>query len=267
MRNVEAWRLLTTLGNSKKILEFAARFLKWPQLTTQQREQNRFIASALKDSRKHSRYSLCYKNAAFLVSSRGDKLALANISFEGLGIYFEGRGHEKFMHSGHVSLNFLGQATEVFVQQAYVGETIAGYRLVHEDSSSLIFIREIIDALKKGASLQVLNKELLQESLQGDEWTCLHGEGPTDLRIKVDADGTPTYCLLSFRIADEYFELLYNGQSLHLEPSGRLASAMLTVIRYGLNILLGIQNATVAKMLRPVFEIGTKALPTLVDKP
>ncbi len=242
------------------IFDFFSQLFKQSAKSVDSGEQERFIATALADSRKHSRFSVCYKNAAYLMTESGVRLDIANISFEGVGVYFERGEQDKLISSGKVRFHFLGIETDAFIQQAYLGAPIAGYRLVHAESGTLIFVGDIIDILKKGASLELLKKDILQHHLRNEEWIALRGEGPTDLRIKVDRNEQVVHCALTFRIGEDYYELLFDGITLQVRPTGRGAPMSDSVTRYALGILLGIQDPRVARLLGPVFGVGIKTL-------
>ena len=227
-----------------------------------EREQNHFVRAAMRDSRQNKRYSLCYKNAAHIVTPRKEWLDIANISFDGFAIYIAEADRSKLFHSGHVGLHFLGEETTLYASQVYVGESVSGYKFTHENSGNLIFLRELIDYLKMGTSLQILTVEKLQESFRSPDWICLRGEGPSDLQIQVGKSGEIEKCRLMFRIGDEYYQLQYKDKKLQMDSTKQAAlTPAPVVIRHGLSLMLGIQQPHVVRVLRPVFEAGIRQFP------
>lgn len=223
-------------------------------------EETHFAISALKDSRRHERFSICYPDLVFVVTSRDDWLSVANISFEGFAIFLKGRDREKLFASGHVRIHLLGEETKVFASQAYTDETIAGYKFLHEGTASVIFLRGIIDYLKMGASLQFISKEMLREELRHLDWICLRGEGPSDLQIKVNEKKEAEQLFLNFRIDENYFQINFKNGAIKISPEKYLAPSLDIVLTKGIILLLGVQQPRVVRSLGPFFKASLDEL-------
>lgn len=232
-------------------------------LSVKEREQEAFLAEAVVDSKQHNHYSIAYKHSLHLVTSRNYKMNVASISWSELSVFIDGIGRDQLIHSGHAYLNILGEECRVFVTQSYIGESLAGYQLVHENSDDLKPLQDFILCLKTGASLRFIykNKNKSEDDLDRVDEIVMVGQRSTKLRISLDANGFMTSCRLSFYFGEDHFELIYQDKILHLEPSVRVASTMVQATRCGIGILLGVQQTKIIRLLRPVFATVLHALP------
>lgn len=230
-------------------------------------EETHFAVTALKDSRRHQRFSVSHPDFAFVITSRDDWLPVANLSFEGFAVFLSGSDREKLVPSGHMKIHVLGEETKVFATQAYTDDSIAGYKLVHENSDSIIFLRGIIDYLKMGTSLQFISKEMLREELRHPDWLCLRGEGPCDLQIKVNADKEVEQLFLNFRLEENYFQIDFKNGQIKVGPEKYRTPPMDVVLKKGLILLLGVQQPRIVHCLGTFFRISQDALTELRSSP
>lgn len=237
--------------------------------TLTQQEQVEFIKEAKKDSRRHQRFTLCTHDIAFVITSKGHWLPLANISFAGFGIYLPTTKYELPL-SEELTINILGDEIKVFAKQSYNTSVFAGYSFKVEDSKRLIQLKDMLNFLKFGYSLKKVGKNLLKAEYQSKEWVTLRGEGPTDLIYKLASNNELEELILSFRELDTYKELrfykkkLSTGQSIDAQG---VASRMQdsrevdpVILKQSLQILLGVNDNQSIAIAQTVVYMGIKEL-------
>lgn len=229
--------------------------------SAKEREQDAFISKAVTDSTHHNHYSIAYKHSLYLLTSRNYKINIASINWSELSVFLDGIGRDQLIHSGPALLKILGEECRVFISLSYIGESLAGYQLVHENSNGLKVLKDFLGFLKKGSSLRFIYKSKNDEDFDRSDEIILIGQEATKLRIKLDSSGVIATCRLVFYFGDDIFELFYQDHALYLEPSLPIAASTLQVMRCGISILLGVQQTKIIRLLRPVFDAALRIIP------
>lgn len=237
-----------------------------------------------KDGRLHARYVIHGEGIALLKLDDGLTGFVKDISYGGMAVRFVAEGNATLpsvlppVVTGTFILldrQIRCKLSPVRVVSQNSKVLFVGLSLRHESPETLIFLRDLIEPLRCGRSLAVLTREMRNEKYRGEEWSCLRGDGPTDLLLKTTPDGAGlAEALLTFRVNEQYAELSFKadkmstGRSLEDEGGGMLAlgSRMATtsevdkaVLRHAVYILMA-SPAACRKVARPILK---QALQTL----
>ena len=93
-------------------------------------------------------------------------------------------------------LRFVNKEIEISLERVYATEESGGYRFIHNDSTLLIFLRPILENIRKGNTVQTILPEHCKAPYNSKDWTILRAEGPIDISIN-NQDGTLSYTFLN----------------------------------------------------------------------
>jgi hypothetical protein len=176
------------------------------------------LATLNKDGRLHARYVLYADNLGTLrLDSQGLTGVLKDVSYGGFAVRFDVTPDDCRALEGDLSatLTVLDRTircrlTPVRVVKQH-SSIFAGFCIIHESADTLVFLREFIEPLRWGKSLMSIGEDVRNERLRGQEWTCLRGDGPTDLILRRGPDSQMAEAMLTFKSRDSYAELTYRN--------------------------------------------------------
>jgi hypothetical protein len=140
-----------------------------------------------------------------------------DLSYGGFAVRFDVTPDDQRILSGELSaeLTILGRKIACKVTPVRVvkqhASIFAGFCVVHETADTLVFLREFIEPLRCGKSLMAISEAVRNERFKGQEWTCLRGEGPTDLILRRGEDSHMAEAMLTFKTPTSYGELTYRN--------------------------------------------------------
>lgn len=236
----------------------------------------RQIEKSAEELRLYARYSLLEKGIGSIkILDNNQTGQIINISYGGILARFEDPWTEEIgiddNRSFSAELEVLGQKTPTNVQfiNARGPREFSGFSFQHRNVETLVFLREILENFRIGASLRSPPKEMVKEEYRSGKWTCLRGEGPTDYFCQI-AEDSPKKALLSFRDGSSYCELKYEdgafttGRTVDLDgPSSRIQTSEKgidpVIFRQGIEILLGAANNSDTKAFsNPILKLAIK---------
>lgn len=237
------------------------------------------LATLNKDGRLHARYVLNIEQLASVRLDNGLSGVVKDVSYGGFAVRFAVTPDDSRPLEGELgaTLTVLDRTVRCKVVPVRVvkqsATIIAGLSLVHESATTLIFLRDFIEPLRCGRTLAPLSKEIRAEKFKGDDWTCLRGEGPTDLIIRSAQDGGVAEALLTFRSHENYAELTFKngtlktGRTLGKSHDPKNVGAQMastatidpTLIRQAICILANVP-AELRRVVQPLLDEATRAL-------
>lgn len=215
-----------------------------------------------KDGRLHARYLISGEGVARIELESGMTGIVKDVSYGGMAVKFELKDAStapKLPDPVRARLHLLDRSIECVmalvrsVHPPGLQTLYAGFAIRHESADTLIFMRDLIEPLRCGKSLTALDQSMRHERYKAAEWSCLRGDGPTDLIIRLAKDGQSLQeALLTFRISDSYCEVSFQNNTLRtgkmvgnggkMTVGSQMASTTeidLTVLRQSICILLG----------------------------
>ncbi len=173
------------------------------------------LATLIKDGRLHTRYVLYADYVGTLRLDSGLTGVLKDISYGGLAVRFDVTPDDRRVIEGQLgaTLTLLDRKIRCQVKPVRVvkqhASIFAGCHIVHESAQTLIFLREFIEAFRCGKSLVAIGESIRNERFRGQEWTCLRGDGPTDLILRRGQDNQMAEAMLTFKTSHSYGELTF----------------------------------------------------------
>jgi hypothetical protein len=187
-------------------------------------EVQRELAALGKDRRLHLRCELPEERIATLKLSNGLVGDVRDLSYGGLAVRFDLKEQTvNFAANGALPAELKGDLTildqSIACRLAPVRTfnkgtmLLAGFSMYHDSPETLVFLREMIEPWRWSLTLAPLAASMRHERYKGDEWSCLRGDGPTDVVLKQGRGGQPVEAHLTFRAASGYAELTFkDGQ-------------------------------------------------------
>ncbi len=117
--------------------------------------------------------------------------------------------------SSDAKLKFLLREIPVSLEEVYATDESGGYRFIHDDSNLLIFLRPILENIRKGNTAQIIQPEFCKEPYNSEEWTIIRAEGPIDIAIN-NMEDSISYTYLSGK---KYKNLQYANNQLKVFSS------------------------------------------------
>jgi hypothetical protein len=154
-------------------------------------------------------------------------------------------------------------------------QVLAAFRVIHEDSAPLLFLRQFIEPSRSGESLAYIAPTMRQVRYNHQDWHCLRGEGPVDLLLRCEPNSvTPAEFLLTFRIQDSYWDLGYRNGQL---STGQAANSNTSALDRGVDsvinsaelnpyvlrtaiFILSSCSTTYKELMQPIIELAKWAL-------
>lgn len=147
---------------------------------------------------------------------------------------------------------------------------VAGFCFQHEDPSVLLFLRECLEPIRYGGSIDQIDPAYVNDRLKSPPWKCFRGEGPTDLLVNSVENGALKQALLTFRRNDKYWEVSIKNNKVvtrvSIDSVGVGARVAETnelnkeAIRFAVCTLLGIQDTQILRSTAKFFESLVKEL-------
>lgn len=199
------------------------------------------------------------------LSAKGSSFPIDNISYSGVAISYT--NPNTLRDSGLTTpdqqiaceLSLLGRSTPATAQLVFTKETRAGYFFVHATGDTLLFLRDFLEFMRRGADMTLIDTTLLKEKFRDQNWKVFRGTESDDLKIRMSqGEKTIAESLMTFLSAGEYCEICMldsnftTRKTSQKRGSGQGATATTTqsnqidasVLRAGLSMLIGQQDRT-----------------------
>jgi hypothetical protein len=225
--------------------------------------------------RLHARYFVLSPELACLeIVSNGMKGTIKDLSYGGALVEFpeswDSNPKNPAIKSFDAKLTFLDQTCNTFVHLTHVRSdgNLVGLSFVHRNIETLVFLREILENLRVGSTLEVLNPSVLKEKHLKPGALLYRGDGPCDLTFQEAGENIESM-LFTFRMGLSYFELKYENhvfstarsssddqrEAPKMEPSPN--GVDLVILRNAIQILLGFlathQNSKVTALMPKLY--------------
>lgn len=175
------------------------------------------LATLNKEGRLHARYVLDADNVGSLRLDDGRTGTIKNISYGGFAVRFDLTPDDNRPIDKQVgaTLTLLDRQIRCQVMPVRVvkqhASVFAAFSIVHEAADSLVFLREFIEPFRFGKSLMSIGENVRNEKFRGQQWTCLRGDGPTDVIIRRGEDSHMAEAMMTFKTQDSYGELTFRS--------------------------------------------------------
>jgi hypothetical protein len=213
--------------------------------------------------RIQQRYSFSHAPLGSISNTHGI-YPIQDLSYSGVGVNFT--NSENLSKSGlaipdqqiPVQLNLLGRSVAATIQLVFERDGRAGYFFIHATGDTLLFLRDSLEYMRRGADMVPIDPSLLKERFREQNWKIFRGAESDDLRVRVSDDGkTVEETLVTFLDGGEYCELCILGnvfstrRTSQKRGSGQAGSPTttqsaeldLTVLRSCLALLIGLNNS------------------------
>ncbi len=158
--------------------------------------------------RSHHRWS--NSPDQFQIEIDGESYEVKDISYGGLQIF-----GKPINITSDVKLKFLFREIPVSLEEVYATDMSGGYRFIHNDSNLLVFLRPILENIRKGNTAQIIQTEFCKDPYNSEEWTIIRAEGPIDISIN-NIENTISYTYLSGK---DYKNLKYVDNEIQIFSS------------------------------------------------
>jgi hypothetical protein len=213
------------------------------------------------DRRVHTRFSLD-AGLATLVLANGRKGIVRDISYSGIAVTFPHPIEDPELAAATAlggRLEALGAGTNcrlrVVRSIARGGESFLGFGFQHSTPAALLFLRELIEPLSRGAT--VAPADTGTATARGGGWEWYVGDGPSEVILQREVPGGPAAtAVITFRLNDLYLNVLYREGTLRTHRDAQKTidpAAPATFERFG-------EGAADPRILRPAIFLLT-ALP------
>ena len=175
----------------------------------------------LKESRLHARLKLNGPDLASLTLADGNYGVIADLSYGGIAVKFDNTtpsltrenqlaGTLKLLDRQlPITLRLIRTAGTTVTNESQ--SQLAAFMILHEETGSLLFLREFIEPYRLGETLNILATSLRQERYQSNDWHCYRGDGPIDLIVRCEPNTSkPVEALLTYRLAGTYWETAWS---------------------------------------------------------
>jgi hypothetical protein len=212
------------------------------------------LATLNKDGRLHARYMIETDAAARVELDGGLVGVVRDISYGGVAVRFEAGSQllpTTLPPVAIAKMHLLDRSVDCklgLVRSMAQGSQalLAGFTIAHETTETLVFLRELIEPLRRGVSLAELGAAILNERYNGPEWSCWRGDGPTDLVLKTHGpSGSKGLAegLLTFAADGFYCEITFKGRSVTVTRIDALPSEAAGHTRLGTRMPADAQDA------------------------
>lgn len=179
------------------------------------------LATLNKDGRLHARYVLYAENIGTLKIDGMHLVGVVkDVSYGGVAVRFDVTPDDRRTIEGDfgATLTLLDREIRCRVKPVRVvkqhASIFAGFQIVHEKPDTLVFLREFIEPFRCGKTLLAIQDGVRNERFRGQEWTCLRGDGPTDLILRRGEDSHMAEAMLTFKTLDSYGEVTFRNGML-----------------------------------------------------
>ena len=205
------------------------------------------------DARLYHRFSVNHPDLCYVTHNQSLLGYVTEISYGGFSLDLNRKTNSNKTQCDLVEFHFLDKSIQCEVEERYSRNNKAGYRLKHEQTKVLTFLKEIIPWIRAGAALSCLQK-LELDGFEAELPEHLNFEGPIPIEIEwlgVDLKKSPNFSM-TFTQDKVVYQLIKNNdllETLHnVWPggeSGELRKTSIldtTILRNGLAILIGMAN-------------------------
>lgn len=189
-----------------------------------------------KEMRMHTRYAISFHRNAIVRVNDTWVGRIMDLSYGGAAVKFEFPDKvpsEALNLDNEVEIDVLGHRQRFQTKSVRTiphGERTCyvGLCFNHATPDTLIFLREIIEPMRQGLSLDSIPMSLRAEKYKDTSWNCFRGEGPIDITFKLDSDRI-TDGLVTFKMTDRYFEVAITDGVLRTAKSAERARHTMAV--------------------------------------
>lgn len=162
------------------------------------------------DLREHERFEsrLLLELPILTLSVPGQgKKSVISVSYGGFGLALKDGALQEGLQEGH--LHFLAEKVPVKFKPLYKIQDRIGCQFVHETAETLVFLRPLLEFLRRGATMTLVDAQHMKESTRQAGSLYFRGEGPIDLVVNAAS------VQLTFRDGDQYWGVQWNKGHLH----------------------------------------------------
>lgn len=228
------------------------------------------------ENRVSQRYTIENSKICFVDFEGLGKCCLHNLSYGGFGIDTADLpsdfSKEALNQKYNIKLGLFGEQTTGQAMMVFRSDKSTGFAFVHENADMLIYLSRVLDRMRVGSTLEMVPANLRKDVYRGEEWMCLHGDGPTDLRIQNEGAKIKE-AILSFRSGEDYFDLLFKGNHIEMRrnvDTTGVAARMTTdrnldagTVRQALSILIGLNQTEAVEQSEKLLNIALESMPSL----
>lgn len=181
-----------------------------------------------KEMRSHTRYPISFFKDTTVNLQEGWTGSIMDISYGGIAVRFDSEKCD-FTKTIPVladcELTILGskhkfQMKTVRTIPQNTGHMYVGFCFNHSSADTLIFLREVIEPIRHGRTLEALGEEFRATKYRDKSWHCFRGDGPIDLLLQTTTSGYGLVeALLTFKTGDQYFEVRFQNDKLSTSKS------------------------------------------------
>jgi len=229
--------------------------------------------SEFAEKRLHPRYNfsvLGYGDAVFAGAPPGK---IFDLSYSGFGVQFANDSDAaEAPKDVNLAITFLGDTAPARASKVYARHNLCGYFFQHQDPTTLIFLRRILEFCRFGSSLVELEKKVVHDRYATDAWLVLRGDGPSDVVLEREKDRLRG-ALITFLDGKDYCQLRFTegcittGRSIGKSDAGihgvgeQMRESLevdLEVLRKALYILAGCNLKPVRELCQPLLAESLK---------
>lgn len=217
------------------------------------------------ENRAYQRYRL-YDQTLVCASLGGETpVEINDISYGGIGLRLSGGSScswEDIPDKVSIKISLLDQSAVIEATRAHYFKDMVGWCFHHKTTDSLVFLRLILENMRRGASLKSLDEWQIEDSekeeLDGDSYRFV-GDDNTDLKITLDDKRELRRLILVFTDGEYRHEFIFSHGELQTksEIEGKRDSTSVRclkfekpVVRQSMFILLGIEHAKLQPVIK-----------------
>ncbi len=179
-------------------------------------KSNASLEEVRKEMRSHSRYPVSFNGEATVVMAGGWRGSVLDISYGGIAVSFESSNcnlTESVSVLSSCTLEILGRSHQFQLKTVRTipngkDSLYVGFCFEHTAPDTLIYLREVIEPIRCGRSLEELNSEFRSEQYKGNNWHCFRGDGPVDIVLHIDDSKNKVMeTLITLKSGDSYYEV------------------------------------------------------------
>lgn len=167
-----------------------------------------------KNKRLHHRYAISSLDCYLSVQGQDFRGKVKDLSYSGIGLEVDLIDQTIDFPSpldGHLSI--LGKVVNFSASKVFIKDNFMGLSFQHRETSVLLFIRDILEFCRFGASTGLIGRTMLQKKYSDPSWLVGRGDGPSDLSLKISlAKNSVEEANWSFIDAQGAHRLYFNGR-------------------------------------------------------
>jgi hypothetical protein len=181
-----------------------------------------------KEMRSHFRFPISFNGEATVVMNGGWIGSVIDVSYGGIAVIFESSKCDLSQSVSVMSsctLKILGKSQNFLVKPVRniangKDSMYVGFCFEHAAPDTLIYLREVIEPIRNGRSLEELSSDLKSDQYKDKNWHCFRGDGPVDIVVQTDGSNTKVVeALLTLKSGDSYYEVGIQGDKLWTSKS------------------------------------------------